>query len=136
MTMLSKNLKILRERKGVTQAELANVLGITQQAVARWEKEKSEPDNNTLKQLAKYFSVSIDYLLDNEKNNLPVFNDDETKLIYNYRKLDGDGKNLLLGLVKSLSLSHSKQSKNTSSVAQKNSGGRNYLAVNGNQYIG
>ena len=134
--MFAKRLKKLRSAKEITQAEFAKVIGVAQQAVARWEKEKSEPDNGTLKQLAKYFSVSIDYLLDNEKNNLPVFNDDETKLIYSYRKLDGDGKNLLLGLVKSLSLSHSKQNKNNSNVVQKNSGGHNYLAVNGNQYVG
>lgn len=132
--MLSETLKRLRDYRGITQAELAQILGITQQAVAKWERNKSEPDSSGLKQLSKYFGVSIDYLLDNEEKK-SFFNEDETKLIHNYRNLDGDGRSLLLEFIGLLRL-HSKKNKNNSNVVQSNSGGRNFLTVNGNQYIG
>jgi transcriptional regulator with XRE-family HTH domain len=65
-TMLSKRLKELRAIKDITQADLARLLGVTQQAVAKWENKKAEPDNNTLIKLADYFHVSTDYLLGHE----------------------------------------------------------------------
>ena len=61
--MLSQRLKGLRATKDMTQADLAKLLGITQQAVAKWETGKAEPDNETLKKLADYFHVSTDYIL-------------------------------------------------------------------------
>lgn len=61
--MLSKRLKELRAIKDITQADLARLLGVTQQAVAKWENEKAEPDNDTLIKLADYFHVSTDYIL-------------------------------------------------------------------------
>ena len=42
--MISEALKHLRQREDITQAELANDFGITQQAVARWEQDKSDQD--------------------------------------------------------------------------------------------
>lgn len=132
--MLSTNLKKLRACSGITQAELAEILGVTQQTVAKWERDKAEPGFLILKQLSKYFKVSIDELLDNEKISPPHFNDVETTLIYNYRNLDAGGQNLLLGVLDLLSHLHSKQIKNNSNVVQSNSGGKNYLTVGGNQY--
>lgn len=61
--MLSTNLKKLRSHKNITQRMLADSLGVTQQAVAKWENGKAEPDTETLKKLAKYFGISVDRLL-------------------------------------------------------------------------
>lgn len=61
--MLQANLKRLREQKGISQQKLAELLGVTQQAVGKWEKGKSEPDTETLAKLAKLFDASVDYLL-------------------------------------------------------------------------
>lgn len=134
--MLSRNLKKMREFKGITQAELANVLGITQQAVARWERNKSEPDADTLKRLSKFFKVSIDYLLDNEDNHSPTFNDDEVKLVYDYRNLNGDGRRLLFGIIDSLRLTHAKKESGSRAIVQSNSGGHNFIAAgDGNSYV-
>jgi len=58
-----KNLKQLREKRGVTQAEIASHVGVTAQAVSKWEKELSTPDLSTLVELAKYFKISTDKLL-------------------------------------------------------------------------
>ena len=64
--MLSNILKELRATKDMTQADLAKLLGITQQAVAKWERGKAEPDYDTLKKLSEYFHVTTDYLLGND----------------------------------------------------------------------
>lgn len=56
-------LKSLRKSQGLSQTELANRLGFTQQAVARWEIGKNPPDLDTLVQLADLFDVSTDYLV-------------------------------------------------------------------------
>lgn len=61
--MFSQILKKLREQNGVSQQKLADTFGVTQQAVAKWESGKAEPDTETLKKLAKFFSVSLDELL-------------------------------------------------------------------------
>lgn len=58
-----KNLRLLREKHGLSQQSLAEKLGITQQAVYKYEKTSVEPDISTLMQLAKLFNVSVDYLI-------------------------------------------------------------------------
>ena len=61
--MLTEILKALRNEKGISQASLANMLGLSQQAVAKWETGNSEPDSEMLISLASFFGVSVDYLL-------------------------------------------------------------------------
>ena len=56
--MLSTQLKLLRTGRKISQAKLARTLGISQQAVAKWEKNKSEPPPSTLKMIAEYFDVT------------------------------------------------------------------------------
>lgn len=73
--MFSSKLRELRAKKGLSQAELAKRLGVTQQAVGRWERDKNLPDNDVLKKISVMFNVSIDYLLDNQthqKDPLPA----------------------------------------------------------------
>lgn len=53
----------LRKEHGMTQEQLANALGITFQAVSKWENGISSPDISTLPLLADLFEVSIDQLL-------------------------------------------------------------------------
>lgn len=64
--MLSKRLKELRALKGLSQAELARFIGMSQQAVAKWETEKATPDPEMLGKLADFFTVSTDYLIGRE----------------------------------------------------------------------
>ena len=61
--MLSTKLKELRAKRDMSQAELAEILGVTQQAVGRWEKELNMPDIETLNKIADYFHVTTDELL-------------------------------------------------------------------------
>lgn len=61
--MKGTRLKELREQKGETQAQLADVLDVSQQAVGKWELDKASPDDNMLIKIANHYGVSIDYLL-------------------------------------------------------------------------
>ena len=56
-------LKTLRKQMGKTQTDIANYLGISYQAYAHYESGRRAPDPQSLKKLADYFGVSVDYLL-------------------------------------------------------------------------
>ena len=70
MIQLGERIKELRQRDGRTQETLANALGVTAQAVSRWEKGICYPDMGMIPSIANYFGVSIDELFgyDNERS--------------------------------------------------------------------
>lgn len=53
----------LRKGRGISQEELANAVGVSRQAVQKWEAGTSTPDIQNLSALADYFGVSLDYLV-------------------------------------------------------------------------
>lgn len=61
--MNGSRLKILRENQGLTQAQFSEIMGVSQQAVGKWERETASPNDEMLKRIATYFNVTIDYLL-------------------------------------------------------------------------
>ena len=61
--MVADRIKILREQKGLSQAELAKQLGITRSSVNAWELGISVPSTQYIVELASIFKVSTDYLL-------------------------------------------------------------------------
>ncbi len=60
------NLKKLRKEHGYSQKALADLLGITQQAIYKYENLSVEPDIRTLIGIADIFNVSVDYLIGRE----------------------------------------------------------------------
>lgn len=66
--MFKQRLKQLREDKKISQAELARELNVAQGTIGNWETGKRTPDINTLKVIANYFNVTIDYLMENENS--------------------------------------------------------------------
>ena len=57
------NLKLLRQEKGIGQVELAQKLGVSKGIISLWENGLREPTMNSLIEMAKFFDVSIDYLV-------------------------------------------------------------------------
>ncbi len=60
-------IKKIRQDNKLTQKELADKLGVTFQAVSKWENGKNVPDISILKEMSKMFNVDIDEILDGEK---------------------------------------------------------------------
>lgn len=61
--MFAQRLKELRKLRGISQTALSNELGLSQQAVGKWETGRSTPDPAMLSRIAAFFDVSTDYLL-------------------------------------------------------------------------
>jgi len=74
--IFSEKLVVLRKRAGLSQEDLSEKLGVTRQAVHKWETEKSMPNIEILKMLSKLFDVSLDNLL-NDKEDIS-FKSEET----------------------------------------------------------
>ena len=72
-------LKELRERKGITQLEFSKDMGVAPSTVGMWEQGRNEPDSETLKSIAQYFNISLDYLMGNETPE--YYNDPEVARI-------------------------------------------------------
>ena len=63
----NEKLQELRKNKGLTQEELAESLYVSRTAVSKWESGRGYPNIESLKELSRFFSVSIDELLSGEK---------------------------------------------------------------------
>ena len=108
-------LKNLREKKNLTQEQLAEHVMVTRQAVSRWETGETQPNTDTLKLLSKEFDVSINTLLGSPRQlvcqccGMPLtedgmlsrepdgsFNEDYCKWCYTDGKFTYDSKDALL----------------------------------------
>ena len=63
----NEKLQELRKSKGMTQEELADALYVSRTAISKWESGRGYPNIDSLKDISKFFSVSIDELLSSEK---------------------------------------------------------------------
>lgn len=61
--MIGKRIRDLRTSKGITQEALSKALGVSSQAVSKWEQNITSPDISLLVPIADYFGVSLDVLL-------------------------------------------------------------------------
>ncbi|WP_152946161.1 VanZ family protein [Desulfofundulus thermobenzoicus] len=75
VSLFGERLAFLRQQKGLSQAELARLLGVGQSTIAMYEKNKRLPDYQFLIRLANFFGVSTDYLLG--RVDQPHFSGDE-----------------------------------------------------------
>ena len=72
--MLADNLIFLRNIKGLTQEQVAEVIGISRQSYSKWEQGETYPDIDKCDKLAKYYGVTIDSLVhqDNKVDDIKI----------------------------------------------------------------
>ena len=92
-----KNLRKLRLGRGVSQQQLADVIGSSQQSINKYENHNVEPDIATLIRLADYFGTTIDYLVGHTAPQAAAPEEleltrEEFGLISDYRGLTPDEK--------------------------------------------
>jgi transcriptional regulator with XRE-family HTH domain len=68
-TTLGKRIAALRREKALTQEELAEKLGVSPQAISKWENDQTCPDISLLPLLANLFDITVDELLTGNKEN-------------------------------------------------------------------
>ncbi len=101
-----KNLRKLRLRMGVSQQQLADVIGTSQQSINKYENHNVEPDIAALVKLADYFGVSLDDLVGRAPAADRRFPEDlelsreETALVRDYRTLSKEEKSSILLVLK------------------------------------
>jgi len=89
-----QNLRLLRQEAGISQQALADILGVSQQSINHYENHSTQPDIQTLIQMADYFKTSIDYIVGHTDIKDPFdntaayhLNPAEAGLITQYRAL-------------------------------------------------
>ena len=85
-----QNLKPLRQMRGITQNQLAEAMGVTQQSINKYENHKVEPDIDMLIKIADFFHVSVDFLIGHDspkgENEFRLCSD-EVQIVSQYRQL-------------------------------------------------
>lgn len=83
-----EQLQILRKSKGLSQEKLAEIIGISRQAVAKWEIGQSYPDIAKLITLSEFFKVSIDKLVNDYEENCRLNIEENKALCINDEVID------------------------------------------------
>lgn len=74
-------LRELRTEKKLTQEQFAEIIGMTNRSISRWENGVNMPDFDVLIQIAEYFDVSIEEILDGERRTSSMDNETEETLL-------------------------------------------------------
>ncbi|MCR5527920.1 MAG: helix-turn-helix domain-containing protein [Saccharofermentans sp.] len=102
-----ENLRILRNAKGMSQQQLADAIGVSQQAIQQYETDKVEPDLCNLIRISDVLGVSVDYLIAHEPvtpDKVSLVNDEEYDLIEGYRTLPTSDKKIIKRILDSLAM--------------------------------
>ena len=92
-------LKQLRTEKALTQEKLAEVIGVSNRSVSRWENGNTMPDFDLLIELAKFYDVSIDEIMDGKRKEENMDKKTEETL-YKVVEYTNNEKARLLGRIK------------------------------------
>lgn len=84
-------LKGLRKEKQMTQEQLAELLGVTNRSISRWENGVNMPDFDLVVEIARYYDVSIEEILDGERKNEGMEKQTEQMLL-KVADYESDGK--------------------------------------------
>ncbi|MBQ9734679.1 MAG: helix-turn-helix transcriptional regulator [Clostridia bacterium] len=97
-------LKELRKERGLTNQQMADFLGVSKGSYNYYELGKTEPSIDTLKKLADFFCVSIDYLVGSSTKNFigtSLLTDDEKNVLKFYRGINDSDRNTVYRMLES-----------------------------------
>lgn len=104
--VMIKNLKQLRIEKGISQQQLAEVIGVSQQSINKYENHGVEPDIETLIKISDYFNTSVDYLIGHtqisrviEETSAFDLNQKEAQVIQRFRSVNHKQKDCVLNIL-------------------------------------
>ncbi len=108
MKTIGEKINTLRKQRNMTQDELAEKMGVSSQAVSKWEKDMSIPDLPVLIELSDFFHISLDELVKEKEDSVQLIPEGQRKdinemlLRVNVHTVKGDKVrvNLPLALVK------------------------------------
>ena len=99
----------LREKKGISQKELANILNVSAGAVALWEVNKRCPSLESLVNIADFFNVSMDEFFVNDRKNINYSpleikhsSKQGLKLLELFESMNEEGQDILYGKAREL----------------------------------
>lgn len=119
---LSENIRFYRERAGMYQSDLGRILGVSAQAVSKWEVGKAEPDQLAILKMCELFDCSVNQLFGmNDNKNEPrdstgldqVLSNDELRLLVSYRALSLEGREKVLAYVSDISVLYASEKNQT-----------------------
>ena len=91
------NLKLLRQEYGISQQKLADMIGVSQPSINKYENHNIEPEIEILKRMADYFNTSIDYIVGHtdirrkiEHTEAYQLNQSEAQMLSRIRSLTDD----------------------------------------------
>lgn len=79
----------LRKEAGLSQEELSYQLGVSRQAISKWERDNGYPETEKIVQMSKMFHVSLDYLLNEDDTKKPEISPDEKGIYVSREMADG-----------------------------------------------
>ena len=104
MSLMGSRIREYRLKRGLTQGQMAEKLGMTEANFSSYERGKSIPPGDKLNQIASILNVSVDYLLGRSNDPEPFFEFDEDvrALARDIQDLDSDSKDALKKIIKSM----------------------------------
>jgi transcriptional regulator with XRE-family HTH domain len=85
---VGNKLKQLRQERGWSQAQLANKLDIHQKQISGYERNLHVPQTDVIIKMARLFNISLDYLVLDERDNLPVVKIGDRDLLQRLEEID------------------------------------------------
>lgn len=104
MQTMGKRIKLLRNDRHLTQEELAKIAGLKDRSsIANWEADRVTPDYEQLQKVAKFFDVTIDYIINGKKEvGVTVFTQDDVDLVKRFHALPIVGQHMMLNTLENL----------------------------------
>ena len=94
-------LKSLRQEKGLTQTQLADILYVSNRSISRWEQGNGLPDIDLLLKLAHFYDVKLEEILDGQRNNMDNKID---STVLKAAELENDEKKKMIRIIQVITL--------------------------------